>query len=131
MRQRSHNRHHACSQEHGEHVGIHAVHVADKTIVHFATHAAVRPDDVHVGSRQAQRIDSMCLQAGHDVLIDQSGINHSDHAERLCVSDAPAAHHLRSDAEAGRHVSSRTPAAMDEHFQSRQGGKVGQQSGKC
>ena len=69
-------------------------------------------DDIGIGAGEADGIDAYGLQSSHDILVDQSAIDHRDHFEHGCVGDASAAHHSRLDAQRLCHLGSATPAAM-------------------
>ena len=51
-------------------------------------------DHIHVGSGQSHGIHATRLQLRHDVLVDQTTIDHGHHFEHIGVGDAPPFHHL-------------------------------------
>ena len=58
-------------------------------------------DYIHIGSRQAQCIDTARLQASDDILIHQPAIHHCYHFQRFGISDTTAIHHFAFNPQLG------------------------------
>ena len=62
-------------------------------------------DEVEVGATEAQGVGATSLELSDDILVDESGVDHSDDAERLGIGDAASAYHLALDAQLGSELS--------------------------
>ena len=117
MRQRGKNGRHTGIYQSLQSFSVHLVNVADESEVHTVLQRTlVRAYHVHVGTGQSDGVDAKRLQLSHDVLVDQSTVNHRHHFKHCGVGDASSAHHLALYAELGSHLSGATAASMYQNF---------------
>ena len=126
MRERSHYGHVSAFDKRGEQAGIDFIDIAHKAEIDHLLRAVVHldalqrtpvtTDDVAVGTSQADGLDTLCLQASHDILVHQTAIDHRHHAEHLLVRNATTAHHAALYAETRSHRRCQSPAAMHQHL---------------
>jgi len=103
---------------------IHLLHIAHKPIIHLLHGTLYRTDYIHIGSRQAQCIDTTRLQAGNDILIHQSAIHHGHHLQRFGISDAAAIHHFTFNTQLGSELRGRASASVYQDLVAFDGCKV-------
>ena len=85
----------ACLYQSGQHVTVGTVDVAHKAEVDVAHQRALMAAyDVGVGTGQPDGVDTVCLQSGYDVLVDQSAVDHGHYLQHGLVGDAPSVHHV-------------------------------------
>ena len=129
MGQRCHHGHHPLFYQVRKLVAVGAVYVANEAEVYafLGQRPPVRANDVAVGAAKSDGIDPFGLQPGHEVLVHQSAIDHRHHLEHVGIGHAPAAYHLRLDAQSGGHLRGSAPAAVHEYLASLDGAEVFQQ----
>ena len=106
---------------------IHLLHIAHKPIVHLLHGTLHGTDYVHIGSRQAQCIDTARLQAGDDILIHQPAIHHCHHFQRFGIGDAAAIYHFAFNTQLRGELRGRASASVYQDLAAFDGCKVIQQ----
>ncbi len=86
---------------------------------------------IHVGSRQSDGVDAERLQAGHELLVDQSAVDHGHHAQHVGIGDAPSVYHVAFYAEVGSHLCGTASAAVHQNFRSVDGREGLEQLGQA
>ena len=81
-------------------------------------------DDVGIGTSQSQGIDSVGLQTGYQILVDQSAIDHRHHLQHLLIGDAAAIDHVGLDIQALGYLRGLAATAMYQHLATLDGRKV-------
>ena len=104
---------------------VYVAHEAEVDAVFQRT--LVRAYDIHVGTRETYGVDAHGLQACHEVLVDQSAVDHRHHIEHLTVGDAPSAHHVALYAQGGGHLGGPAAAAVYEYLGAGDVTEVGEQ----
>ena len=95
MGERCHHRRDACFNECVQHLSVCLFDVPDKSEVDAVfDRTFMGTDDIHVGTRQSESINTIGLKTCHKVFVDQSSIDHCHHFERLGICDPPSVHHL-------------------------------------
>ena len=81
-------------------------------------------DDIHVGTRQSESINTIGLKTCHKVFVDQSSIDHCHYFERLGICDPPSVHHLALYAELCTDFCCSSSAAVHQYLSSFYGREV-------
>ena len=72
--------------------------------------------DVHIGTSQSDGVDADGLQTGHDVLVNQSSVDHRHDIEHLRIGYSSPANHLALYTELRSYLRSTSSTAMHEHL---------------
>lgn len=130
--ERSHHRHHTCTQQRRQRVGIDPLHIANIAVVDSfgRDRTATAAYHVHIGTGHSERIDTTRLQAGHYILVDQASVDHGHDPEHRLVGDTPAAHHHGVDTHGRSHGRGRPSAAVNKQLESVDSGKAVEQRGQ-
>ena len=101
------------------------VYIADKAEIDAVfQRTLVTLNGIHVGSCQAQGIDTTGLQTRHEAFVDQAAIDHRHHFEHFCVRDAPSIDHSALDSECAGNLCGPATSAMYEDFMALDGHEV-------
>ena len=97
---------------------VSTIYIAHKTEIDAfrCNRTAMSTNEIEVGSGESEGIDAKSLQLSHDVLVDQTTINHCDNAQHISISDSSASYHLGFDTELCCHFGCRTSAAMYQNL---------------
>ena len=114
--------------ESSQFIAVSGLDIAHKTVIDLLDGSFFRTENVQVGTGHAKGIDTEGLQAGDDVLIDQSSVDHGYNAQHIGIGNAAPANHAAGDAQLLGHLGSRTATAMHQQFMSFDGGEVVQQT---
>ena len=117
MRQRGKHGGHSGIYQGLQTLGIHLVDIADESEVDTVLkRTLVRAYHVHVGTGQSDGVDTKRLQLSHDVLVNQSTVNHCHHLKHFGIGDASSAHHLALYAELCSHLRGATASSMYQNL---------------
>ena len=122
--QGGHDRHDTLGNQIGQHIAIDQLHVAHKAVIHLLDGPLLRADSIHICPGQTKGIHAAGLKSGHNLLVDQSSIDHRHHAEHFGVGNASALHHAALYAQSCSQPRGRTSSSVHQYFMSGQQGKT-------
>ena len=102
-------------------------HFIDTFDGHLLQRTLVRADDIHVGTGQSDRIDTVGLQFCYKIFVDKAAIYHSYHLQHLSIRDASAAYHDALYAETCGYFGGSSSAAMHKYLLAFYGGEIFQE----
>ena len=114
----------ACPEKFPEQRVVDTFDVAHEAVVDRFGCAAACHDGVAVGARQPECIASGGLEPGHELFVDQPGVDHRHDVERALVGDAAPVDHLHLQFEFLGEARGELAASVDEDLRPGQRGEV-------